>query len=153
MYKKATGGQQLTIFPFLFLMMMIGLGITAGVWMFYGKGYDFRQAESSLLNYKLTSCILEKDIDFTKDSIYDLCNLNKEIIEKNNIIKICKNSQDCVDSSSPLFFSGSNFQGCFFTGAKQNDAYPKCSLVSIKKQSDTYQIITGSKQLIRNKLA
>ena len=151
MHKKATLGNMTMAFTFLFLIFIISVGLLAGIYIFYGSGYDFRETESSLLSYKIKNCILKSSLDadfFNKENFYENCALNKETIEKNNIIKICK-GDSCIDSTTPLFSSGSNFQSCLFEGAKENKNYPQCSIISIKKQSETYQIITGSSQFSR----
>lgn len=153
--KKADLGDMTMVFAFLFLLIISDLGILAGIWIFYGSGYDAREAEASLLNYKIKDCILNNEIsdDITEEIFFELCSLNKKAIEANNIIKLCKNEPQCVDSDTPLFFSGSNFQSCLFEGAKKNENFPQCKTTSFQKNSDTYQIIVGSKQLSRTKQA
>lgn len=154
-HKKAALGDMTMVFAFLFLLIISDLGILAGIWIFYGSSYDAREAEASLLNYKIKDCILNNEINegITEEIFLELCSLNKNAIEKNNIIKLCKNDPDCIDSDTPLFYMGSNFQACLFEGAKKNENFPQCKIASVQKQSDTYQIIVGSKQFSRSKQA
>ncbi len=149
MNKKAALGDMTMVFAFLFIIVIISVGILVGIYIFYGSGYDFRGAESSLLNYKIKNCLLNNELNnefFTEANFYEICSLNKKVIEKNNIIKICKGEEPCVDSTAPLFSVGSNSQSCFFEGAKENKNYPQCSTTYLQKQSEIYQIIAGSDQ-------
>jgi len=152
--KKASLGDMTMVFTFLFFIFIIGVGIVAGVFIFYGSGYDSREAEASLLNYKIRECIVNNKIDnnfFKEDNFIEKCRLNKGVIEKNNIIKICKGEGACVDAE-PLFFVGSNFQACLFEGAKENENYPRCSIKGFQKENEKYEIIAGSRQFSRREL-
>lgn len=153
MNKKADTGDKLMFFPFLFLLVIIGIGIVIGVFIFFSQGYDFREGESQLLVYKIKKCISSNEMnnEFSKN-FFTICKLNQKIIEKNNIIKICKNSNDCISETNDdkiLFTSGSNFVACSLKGAKDNPAYPRCYEDSLKKNNEVFTIITGSNQLSR----
>ena len=92
MHKKGELGEQISVFMFLFLMFVIGVGIVIGVFIFFGQGYDFREVEANLLNYKIGECIKENEITeefFEKGNFFEKCRLNKGAVEKNNIIRIC----------------------------------------------------------------
>ena len=146
-------GDKMMFSMFLLILIIITVGIVAGVYIFYGAEYDFRQAEADILNYNIKKCIINNDIDWTneksKENFFDVCRLNKEVIEKNNIIKICLNSKDCVSEQKPLFSSGSNFEACLLEGAKGNNNFQKCTINNFMRGEKEYEIVTGSNQKSR----
>ena len=56
-------GEQISIFIFLFLLIVVGIGITAGAYIFFGRGYDFRASDASLLNGKIKECLNYNEIN------------------------------------------------------------------------------------------
>ena len=153
MNRKGDVGDQINVFGFLFLILIIGVGIVIGVLIFFGKGYDFREGEAKLLNYKIKECLLKNELN--KEfflGFFQKCKLDKDVIEKNNIIRICENSEDCVfedNKEKVLIFVGSNFRACKFEGVRGNENFPKCSIQSLEKAGKKYEIITGSSQISR----
>ncbi len=150
--KGALGAQVFGIFEFLLFILIIGASIAFGTYLFYGKGYDFRNAEADLLNYKITSCIMENEInmDFYNE-FFEKCGLNREIVNKTSIIKICRNSGDCIEENKNeniLFQSGSNFVACEIAYKKKSNA-PGCVSKSFSKNGERFEIIVGSKQSSR----
>jgi len=149
--KKGASGDQAGIVWFLLLAAIIGASIGFAIWIFYGSGYDFREAEANLLNYKIKECMIKNEITeafFDKNNFYNLCGLNKEIIEKNNLIKICDGfGEDCIISKESFFIEGSNFNIC---GLNEKDkSSSKCSIQNFEKDRKRYIIITASNQLSR----
>jgi len=149
--KKGASGDQAGIVWFLLLAAIIGASIGFAIWIFYGSGYDFREAEANLLNYKIKECMIKNEITeafFDKNNFYNLCGLNKEIIEKNNLIKICDGfREDCIISKEYFFIEGSNFNIC---GLNEKDkSSSKCSIQNFEKDRKRYIVITASNQLSR----
>lgn len=156
MNKKGETGEQISVFMFLFLLLIIGVGIVAGVFIFFGKGYDYRESEAGLLNYKIEECLMENELttDFFKaENFFEKCKLNKGIIEENSIIRICSGVENCANVDKGLLDIGSNFQSCGFEGVKKNRAYPLCVTGELNKGEKKFTIITGSKQASREVLA
>ncbi len=144
------------IFVYLFFIVIIGVGIFAGIYLFFIQGYEFREAESDVLNYKVSHCILDNNIDskFIGD-FYNKCALEKGVVEKYNLIRVCKNSDDCVnerDEKAVLIGQGSKFQACRFEGGRKNDAFPRCVIKNFVKDGQSYEVITGSTQNSRRSL-
>ena len=77
--------------------------------------------------------------------------MDEMIISDVNIIKICVDSNDCVEDTGKFVF-GSNFQSCFFEGAKTNEAFYSCDRESFLKDGKRVEIITGSKRTSRRVL-
>ena len=155
MHKKGELGEQVSVFMFLFLMFVIGIGIVAGVYIFFGQGYDFREVEANLLSYKIGECIKENEITeefFEKGNFFEKCRLNKGAVEKNNIIRICSGVEDCMRAEKSLLDAGSNFQACGFEGTKKNEAHPLCATNEFSKGEKKFSIIVGSKQFSRRNL-
>ena len=152
MNRKGDLGNQISGFAFFFLMIIIGVGIAFGVYLFFGSGYDFRQGEAELLNYKIKQCIGENDLSgdfFNTERFFETCNLDKEEVIKNNLIRICENSKDCIREDKDLLEVGNNFQACKLEGAKENFAFPRCVISDFTKGERKFEIITGSKQASR----
>jgi len=154
--KRGDLGDNIMIFTYLFFMIIIGLGIVLGTYIFYGKGYDFREGEAALLNYKVRECILKSDVnDDFGNKLYEVCGLSKEVIDKDFLLRVCKNSKDCInerDKEKLLIGEGSKFQACELEGGKENEAFPRCAIKSFIKGKDKFEIISGSKQFSRRKL-
>lgn len=149
MNKRGKLGVQMMLVVFVFCLVLILLGIAGGIYLFYGKGYDFRANEAGMLNYKISECISNKNIDFAKDDFYKICILNKKVIGENNRIKICKNpksSEGCVGEKTAEFILGGtdDFVPCGFTA--KNEKFAKCAFGILNKGSDVYEIITISSQ-------
>ncbi len=155
--KKGNLGNQISIFTYLFFLAVIAFGIYAGVYLFFGEGYDFRGVESELLAYKIKQCIIQDKFD--KEKFFAECNIDENVVRANNIIKICVDSQNCVEENKNienqgvLFSVGSNFQACLLEGAKENKNYPKCAFVNFEKEGKKFEIIAGSKQNSRREIA
>ncbi len=154
MDKRGAVGHQIMAFSYLFILFMLALGIVLGVLIVYGENYDFKESDSSVLNYKIRDCILHNEIKegfFNENVFYDACGLNKKaLLDNKYMIKIC-NTEDCVESTSFKISLGSNFDSCLFEGAKENKLFPKCDISEIEKNSEKFFIVTGSNQeVVRN---
>ncbi len=153
MNRKGAIGEQLSVFYFIFLMLMIGVGIVIGTSIFYGKGYDYRQTEADLLNYKIEKCILENDLDenfFKEENFFANCKLSKEVLTRNNLLKICDGfGENCFVNREAYVILGSNFNSCKL----ENKNSPKCSVKEIEKDGKRYVIISGSNQDSRREVA
>ena len=143
-------GEQLGIFFFLFLIVIIGVSIFVGVGLFFGKGYDFREVEAELLNYKIRECLAGNEIGigfFEKENFYNKCRIDRGVVDSGNyIIKICEgNDENNCFISEGIFSEGSNFQACKLN-IKKNYASPLCSIKTFEKNGKSFVIVTGSKQ-------
>ncbi|MEI6850029.1 MAG: hypothetical protein WCK29_03245 [archaeon] len=138
--KKGALGNQIMIFEYIFILMVVSVGFFVGISAFFGQSYDFRQTQADLLSYKISDCLNQNEnMDF--NNFFSVCGLNKELLEKNNLdFKICDSMDfsNCASASAKVSV-GSNFELCFLTGASNNDKYPKCSLKNINSK---YALIT-----------
>lgn len=153
MNKKGLLGEQLMIFPFLFFLVIIGVGIVGGVLLFFGGEYDYRSVDASVLNYKIRECLVEEDIDFSLEGedfekdIYEKCLIDKNALVSHNLFfRICRDSENCFLDDNPLISMGSNYQSCEFEGVKDNNAFPKCKKGSVFVEGMRYDVISGSNQ-------
>ena len=145
MHKKGELGDQLIMFAFMFLLVIIGGGIVFGTSIFIGSEVPFNGVESSLLAYKIKSCLTNGDttwIDNLKNrsdiSLFsEKCGINVQIAEDYYAIGISN-----LDGSNVLFSYG-DYKLCDST-----NKYLICSTV----KTDKYIIITTSKQRIRRKV-
>jgi len=139
--KKAQLGEQMTFFAFLFLLIIIGLGIVAGVYIFFGSGYDFRSVDADLLNYKIRNCISNNLLDDNfKNNFYEICKIDLKVIEdKNYIIRILADEKEFFDFGDEL--------QCELSAKNIN--YPKCTSVNFNSNGKNIFILTGSNQQSR----
>ena len=91
-----TVGSQVMVIWFLFLLVIGAGGLALGIRIFFGGDYDFREAEASILNYRIQDCLAYHLIDFSKpEMFYATCGLSKEVLseslnETRLAIKICE---------------------------------------------------------------
>lgn len=148
MHKKGIAENFPLVFVGLFLFVFIAGGIVASIYLFYGEGYDFREGEAELLSFKIKECILEND-EIDMDNFFDLCRLDKNVLEANNLVKICENSGDCAYDEA-IVKVGGNFPACRFIA--ENKDIPKCIEKDFDKNGKKFSVITGSKQFSRGLL-
>ncbi len=156
MHKKGQLGEQVLIFAFIFLMVLIGGGILIGTLIFIGSEFDFRVNEANILSYNIKNCLINEGtswLDDLKDKnnlelLYEKCNLDKEVIERNNLIKICTGQtapMDCStekNSANLVLYSYGDFEPCKLNLANE---FLGCSATSLGK----YAIVATSRQHIR----
>jgi hypothetical protein len=149
--RKGAAKDIITFFPFLFFLVIIAGGIVLGTVIFYGSGYDIRQSEAEVLNYKIGNCILEKQ--GWEDNIYDFCGIvNKEVLGEIDVLfKVCKESGDCILEKSEekiVVTTGGDFVSCGLEG-EVSEGYGKCSIGEVEKSGVRYQVISFSGNQIR----
>ncbi|MDP1695445.1 MAG: hypothetical protein Q8L29_00855 [archaeon] len=144
--RKGEAGSMLMLVVFLFLLLMIAGGIVAGTFMFFGTGYEVRQLDADVLNYKIKECMTNNYILMVVDSFYEVCGLNKEVLEQAGYkINICEGV--CSGNLPGIISVGSNFEVCKFTG--KGEGYPKCTISSVVKEGKSYEIVVASLQMPR----
>ena len=152
MNKKGETGNQLMSVLYIFLMVIVAFGLTAGIFIFFGAEYQFKQVDADSLYVKIVKCLRENPVDeglFIE--FYTKCGINKEVIGNYSKIKICVDSGDCIaeESDKVLFLVGSDFQSCEFLGVKGNDHFARCTKGIFEKNGIKYDIIVGANQLLR----
>ena len=140
--KGGLGNQALSI-AFVFIIVIIVGGIAISAYIFFGEGYNTKQAEASQLNKLVRECIyngadLSETIKF-----FNKCNLNKGVLEKNDyLVRICE--KDCFNGGKVNVFLNSNHEACKFDVVKENPYYRICAMSKVKSNGIEYQIVTGS---------
>ena len=131
-------GEQTTVFAFLFLLVIIGIGIAGGIYVFFGSSYDFRYIESDLLNYKIRNCLSENVFDDNfKNNFYEICKIDKKVIEDNEyVIRILVDGKE--------FLKLGNEVECELSG--KSESYPECEDASFNLNGKEIQVLTGSNQ-------
>ena len=143
-------GDMAMLVIFIFVMIIIGAGIAAGVIMVFGQGYDFKNADAEILSYKVEGCLVENGFENLAREFYSVCGLNERVIEENYVLRICQgfNIEACYNGETELFSIGTNFQLCGIEGYTEREDIVKCH---VKRVSDGegYLLITGANQEIR----
>ncbi len=156
MHKKGQLGEQLMIFAFIFLIVLIGAGIVIGTGIFIGSEFDFRGSDAEMLSFRVKDCLINSGGEWISglkseggaDLLYQKCNLGKSVIESYNRIKVCRGESspsNCIgeaDSAKIVFSSKGDFEPC---GLKESNKFLGCSIIS----TGEYTIIATSNQQIR----
>ncbi len=135
---------------FGFLLTIILVSIIGGLSIFFGKEYDFRQADASLLQEKISECIKQNPSIIEKQSadiqeFLEKCKIDKTIQEKNFLIQINKNNEQFIKIGK------GDITQCQL--AEENKNFPKCSFSSQKINNQDIQVIAGSNQHVTRKIA
>lgn len=154
MNKKASADSWIMFGWFLFLVIVMCIGIVVQIESFFGKGYDSRQIEAALLNAKIQNCIAENEITWGESresiskQIFEKCSLNKEIIENSFLLMIN------LENENKIKIGRGDETACALSD--KNNNYPKCEIKKIfRKINDeqkTLTIITGSSQRAQQKI-
>jgi hypothetical protein len=143
--KKGQMGNQITIFVFFFLLMIVAAGIVIGVFMFYGKPYDFRYVDANVETYVIKKCLIDSlsgnPIDWSNpDNFYGRCNLNKEVFQREMTLRIIENNKELIRWKNPV--------GCDL--ASKNIKFPRCVYENFSIENlqgiREYQLLVGSNQ-------
>ncbi|MFH1290517.1 MAG: hypothetical protein ABIH92_03855 [Nanoarchaeota archaeon] len=148
MNKKAALGSQTMVYIYFLILIMILGGIVWGMSMFFGEGYDFREIDASLLNYRIKECLTEKDINLDINVKTEREKFEQEFYQK------CRINQNVTDYSFFIFidFGGEkNYTSgpgdrtqCAL--ADKNKNYPRCVNSTLELGEKTIFIETGSNQ-------
>ena len=151
-------GDQLMVFSYLFIMVMVSLAIVGGAYLFYGSEIDFRPTEVQLLTRATMRCFLAEDFNWglakTDSSyIFTTCRLNKQAMESHStLLRICVDSANCITEQQPLFSLGNDFVICGLKGAQANEKMPKCRISSFSLQGKRVQILAISNQWAKSEV-
>jgi hypothetical protein len=140
MNKHAQLGDQMYLIYFVFLLLIITVGIVAGSYSAFGKPYDSRDVDSALLMNKVVSC-LENTPALTEvkiRSVLTKCEIDQDTLEKGYILSVS------IKDKEVFKFGDSIVCGL-------QDKYPKgpkCSYTSLRISVDNsikeVSIIAGS---------
>ncbi|MCH7567874.1 MAG: hypothetical protein IIA87_00460 [Nanoarchaeota archaeon] len=147
MNRKGDAGDSLMFFAFFFLMIIIGGGISLGLYAFYGQGHDFRQAEADVLGKRVEDCFMKNDFFEAgfNETIYKKCGFNKGVIEKDHLIYVRN------QVGNEFFIGVLDYKNqCFFKGAEKNKNFPRCAKFTITKSGQEFEVIVGSNQNSRS---
>lgn len=135
------GGDVVYLIPFVFLMLVVSLGLWSGIYSFFGNGYDFREAETDLMALSLQSCLESHDFFVEGFDFYSSCGFNHNV-DKEHLIYV-KNS-----ASGEEFFIGvlDYLNQCSFVGSKKNVDFPKCKEFELYTEQGGLQVVVGSNQ-------
>jgi hypothetical protein len=145
--RKGQLGEQILVFPFFFFLVVIGVGIVAGMLLYFGEGYDFRSIDAEVLNYRIRECLMDGKLDLNslsgeeiKNQIFEKCGMNKKVLgEKRFVIEIKRASDGKV-----IYEFGSS-ENCLLN-VKENRAFPICKEGEVDINGERYEIMTGSNQ-------
>lgn len=152
--KRGSLGDMTLFMPYLFLMIVILVGIVSGIVIFFGEGYNFKYAEANAIADKVEECFSSKHfiLDFSnlEDELRKTCLMDIGIFnDANLILRVCLDSNNCISDRNPIFTIGANFQSCGFDGSKENSAFPICASRSFFINDKKIDIVAGSNQKLR----
>lgn len=79
------GGEKYLSVWWFFILAIIGVGIVAGIYIFYYADIDVKEIEADILANRMIGCLVEAGSiksELLSEEIFDACYLNKEAIEK-----------------------------------------------------------------------
>lgn len=152
MNKKASADSWIMIGWFIFLVIIMCIGIVVQVESFFDIGFDTRQIDSATLNAILQNCLTENEINFESsreqitEQIFEKCSLNKEVIENSMLLIIN------LENENKIKIGRGDETACALVN-KNND-YPKCEISKVKliENKKILTIITGSYQDSQQKI-
>ncbi len=82
--KDKIGDEKYLSFWWYLIIIIVGVGIAAGVFIFYSSPIDARDVESKIIYDRLSDCLvrngfLEQDVFSSNFDIFEKCEINKEI--------------------------------------------------------------------------
>lgn len=138
---KGSLGDQLMIFNFIFLLLIISIAIIAGVSLFYGFDYDSRSWEAEAFSQSVKKCVEQVGMEYLDQSSFLVeCGFVQDISDKGLDIKICIDDGNCIEEKDPLIVYGSNFEICGFS-EKENENFPKCFQDSFSYEGFDYVLV------------
>jgi len=141
--KKGNAGDKVMFIVFISLMILSGIGIMGGMFIFFGDGLDYRQIHADVLGNKIKNCFVEKVVssDDVKDgSFFDECDLNEDILLKKFTLRITEMNGD------ERLISFGNAESCLIEGGKGNKKFPRCNVFGVENFHGKFEIIAGSRQ-------
>jgi hypothetical protein len=143
MNKQGKEGGEAVMFPvFLFILIIIGVGIVAGVFIFFGGDIDYRVSDASLLYTKVARCLSQADLSSKSfDDLYSICGISEKVLKDNRFVL------QIYDSGNVYLKTGDIVQ-CELQDRSQ--AYPRCIsgiiYATLNKQHVFLNITAGSNQ-------
>src|SRR3989338_4815538 len=135
--RRAETGSQVLFFEFLFLLIVVSIGIITGVTLFFGSEYEFRYVDASVLNFKIRECLINNEIDWNVNGdLYVKCGLSREIVERDYTLEIEKlnDKKIVIVNKAP--------ENCKFERGKSKDNFPKCLESKIEgKSGEKYRVL------------
>ena len=136
-------GDQLSLFYFIFLIAVLTIGVSTGVYLFYGEGYDARFSNSNAMADEIEKCFkanfaLHELNEIDLEVLSSACSFELKIVEDNFVLGIYRDNN--------LILNNGNLESCLFEGAKGNKEYPVCIERDFSLLDSSYKIIVGSKQ-------
>jgi hypothetical protein len=106
-----------------FVLVVIGVGITVSVLLFYGGEINIKSLEADLLSNKLIDCLLEEGyISWVKsEDIYKECGLNRELIENGKFFILLD-----LDGDEKKFGNNALEESCRIRKSVFAKNYPGC---------------------------
>ena len=137
-------GDEISVVYFIFLFLIIGLGLAWGCYSYFGGGYDVRGLQAKWLENDIQNCLISKNVNLASDDFFKICNLNNRTLTDNGfIVRVCES--DCYnDRNNVLFSINSNYQLCGFNKVTSITS-PRCSENTFELNGRRVHLIVGSK--------
>ncbi len=136
------GKDVVMFFPFALLMVIIGVGIIAGVILFYAQKLDVRATEAELLLDSVKQCAETRDF-FAADFTLEECGIN--LGQSSNHLVYLKRSDGQEAFSGVRDFTDQ----CLLEGIKGRSNAPLCINTTIQTPQGEYYILVASNQQAR----
>ena len=147
--RRGIAGRFVTIFPYLFLLVIVVSALAWGTSLFFGSEVDVRAAESAVLAERLERCLIDHGVTAVVDDWSGVCGLVKETVEEYFVVKLCVASEkECADSSTRgELVVGNNHASCEFVG--RNEHFPRCVSRVVDLDEGKHELLVGSTHRVR----
>lgn len=125
----------LSIWWFL-VLVIVAIGITIGVYIFYGHRLDVRFMEADILSNRIIGCIssnglIDHDFEYGSFNIFEKCSLNEKVLRSNNdyFIRISLSQMDSGKLVKEEKIGAASLEAdCKVAAATESaQKYPRCS--------------------------
>ena len=140
MNRRGTGGEQVLLVWLIFLIVLVLGGLVLGSSIFYGRGYDYRQAEADTLSYSVARCLAAQPLlPNTLAELTTLCRYSFSNTSLGMAFSLCPGS--CA-TREPVLQVGPSLTDCFLKG--KNERNGKCSHATLVRPEGSFEIVTMS---------
>lgn len=150
MNRKSQAADMITLLSTFAAMLIVAAAIVSGVFIFFGTGYNSWENDASALNYKISSCLVEKkfqlpsQLETPNENFYTSCSLSREVIENHFSISISSNEQKLIKLGDTFYCN---------LELKDESNLPKCTASEVILNNQIIKIETSTKQEETKKLA
>jgi len=135
MNRKGDSGDWVNFGGFFLICLVLGGGIALGIVIFFGEGYNFKQAESEILFDSVRDCFLERDF-FDEAFNFSMCGIDEGVLRKDRLVLVSN-----LENGEEYSIGVRSYEVECDLNIEER---PYCSSEEVVKGGERFLIITGS---------